>query len=586
MPPRKPRASAAATTSASSSKKRARSEENDTVPMEPVTKRGRGRPRKSEAAPAASAGPKQLQVVLNSASTRPTRSLTKTMSSRRRSVVAPNGVLERNMKLSILEIPKPKEKVRPGRTLLVWGCGDSGEFGMGEGDDVKGEINRPKLHAWIQQAIQDGTLGEPGAGVEDVIVGGMHSLMIDETGRLWAWGVNDGGALGRKTDKVPVEPATDPVTYADREMLESTPGLVTGLGPDHDFRVVRAAAGDSISVAISSTGDVKYWGSFRGAEGLLGFGGVKKAIQYEPVDLPFASFHGRSSAFVAVAAGTDHVLALASDGHVYSMGDNVQGQLGRKVPPRAQLRALTPEPLALKRIRAIGTGAYHSFAMDLDGRVWAWGFNAAGQCGVAPERRDRSWAEGIVERPTIVDALLPENHGGARVIKIEAGSDHSLFLFDNGSVWACGKNIEHELGLADDHPALQPEQGSNERPKAVFQPVQVFFPPPPTLEEKQPPVKPYEDTEEYRAASNKVVDISCGTRHNLAITNDDYVYSWGLGVTSQLGLGNKESAETPTLIRTPPSNPVMAEYKPLKVAASAGHCFILAQKKEKTEAKV
>lgn len=167
------------------------------------------------------------------------------------------------------------------------------------------------------------------------------------------------------------------------------------------------------------------------------------------------------------------MLALASDGKVYSLGDNLQGQLGRKVPPRAQLRALTPEQLALKRIRAIGTGAYHSFAMDLDGRVWAWGFNAAGQCGVAPERRERSWAEDIIERPTIVDALLPDNHGGARVIKIEAGSDHSLFLFDNGSVWACGKNIEHELGLADDHPALRPEEGSNERPKAVFQPVQV-----------------------------------------------------------------------------------------------------------------
>lgn len=28
----------------------------------------------------------------------------------------------------------------------------------------------------------------------------------------------------------------------------------------------------------------------------------------------------------------------------------------------------------------------------------------------------------------------------------------------------------------------------------------------------------------------------------------------------------------------------MADYKPLKVAASAGHCFILAQKKEKAEA--
>lgn len=36
----------------------------------------------------------------------------------------------------------------------------------------------------VEQAIKDGTLGEPGAGVEDIIVGGMHSLMIDETGRV------------------------------------------------------------------------------------------------------------------------------------------------------------------------------------------------------------------------------------------------------------------------------------------------------------------------------------------------------------------------------------------------------------------
>lgn len=41
-----------------------------------------------------------------------------------------------------------------------------------------------QLSSRIERAIQDGTLGEPGAGVEDIIVGGMHSLMIDETGRV------------------------------------------------------------------------------------------------------------------------------------------------------------------------------------------------------------------------------------------------------------------------------------------------------------------------------------------------------------------------------------------------------------------
>lgn len=83
--------------------------------------------------------------------------------------------------------------------------------------------------------------------------------------QLWSWGVNDGGALGRLTDKVPISDS-DPETFADRDTLESTPGLVQGL---EGFRVVRAAGGDSISLAISDKGNVKYWGSFRVSRGSL-----------------------------------------------------------------------------------------------------------------------------------------------------------------------------------------------------------------------------------------------------------------------------------------------------------------------------
>lgn len=161
MPPRKARTSAAAATAAS--KKRARSEEKDEAPP---TKRGPGRPRKSVAADGAataSARPataKRLEVLIShkkppAVSSRPTRgntAITSAGGSRsKRALVNSQGVLERNIKLSIMPIPEGGE-VRGvggrGKTLLVWGCGDSGEFGMGEGDDVKGEINRPRLHAW------------------------------------------------------------------------------------------------------------------------------------------------------------------------------------------------------------------------------------------------------------------------------------------------------------------------------------------------------------------------------------------------------------------------------------------------------
>jgi regulator of chromosome condensation len=72
--------------------------------------------------------------------------------------------------------------------------------------------------------------------------------------------VNDGGALGRVTDKVP-DPA-NPGQTLDRDVLEATPAYIQSL-VDEGFEAVRVVAGDSVSMAISAEGKVKYWGSFR-----------------------------------------------------------------------------------------------------------------------------------------------------------------------------------------------------------------------------------------------------------------------------------------------------------------------------------
>ena len=82
----------------------------------------------------------------------------------------------------------PASHPRPGRQLFVFGNGDMGQFGLGL--DTLGDITRPRLHAWFEAAIKEGKLGEAvGAGIERVAVGGMHSLIIDELGRVWSWGI-------------------------------------------------------------------------------------------------------------------------------------------------------------------------------------------------------------------------------------------------------------------------------------------------------------------------------------------------------------------------------------------------------------
>ena len=58
-----------------------------------------------------------------------------------------------------------------------------GQFGLGT--SVTGDISKPRLHAWFEAAAQNDTLGsEVGAGIEQVCAGGMHTLAIDELGKV------------------------------------------------------------------------------------------------------------------------------------------------------------------------------------------------------------------------------------------------------------------------------------------------------------------------------------------------------------------------------------------------------------------
>lgn len=95
----------------------------------------------------------------------------------------------------------PSTHPRPSRQLFVWGNGDMGQFGLGTdsvcisfslifselmsiGVHQLGDIVRPRLHIEIQDLSTKGSLGEPNAGLEAVACGGMHSLCIDELGRV------------------------------------------------------------------------------------------------------------------------------------------------------------------------------------------------------------------------------------------------------------------------------------------------------------------------------------------------------------------------------------------------------------------
>lgn len=212
------------------------------------------------------------------------------------------------------------------------------------------------------------------------------------------------------------------------------------------------------------------------------------------------------------------------------------------------MNGLIPERIGqLSDIVHVAAGDNHSFAIGKDGTVYGWGLNLHKQLGIV----DAEESSGHVSTPIEIEALDPSNHNGAKVVQIGAGTFHSVFLFDDGSVYVCGGNDEHELGLADDNTAVQ-QKGDDKN--YISPPVKLDFP-----------------ASELGGASGKateIVKLAIGTRHSFALSKDGELYGWGLAGAEQLGCNasGEETVETPKKV----TGKTINDYKVSLPAHSSG----------------
>lgn len=197
-------------------------------------------------------------------------------------------------------------------------CGQNEVGQLGFNEDVA-EKTRPALLPVTDKATA-------------ICAGGMHSLYLTNNGDVYTFGCNDEGAVGRDTSESSSE-------YVPTKI--NLPGVVSKL-----------SAGDSHSAALLTDGRVFVWGSFRDSHGSMGLTleGNKK--------LPFEVLPNVK--FVDIASGSDHIVLLAVNGKIYTLGCAEQGQLGRissrtatAETRRGKIEQLTPGPVYLRNVKAI-----------------------------------------------------------------------------------------------------------------------------------------------------------------------------------------------------------------------------------------
>ncbi|XP_045781026.1 regulator of chromosome condensation isoform X1 [Maniola jurtina] len=366
-----------------------------------------------------------------------------------------------------LEIPTaPKKR----GSVLTCGQGDVGQLGLGE--DVM-ETTKFRYVAAL------------GNKIVDAHAGGMHTIALDSDGKVWTFGCNDEGALGR-------------ITSTDKD--EGTPKAVALPQP-----AVAIAAGDSHSAALLNNGDVYAWGAFRDSHGSMGLvvrGREGKACK-EPVKVDIGE------PAVALASGGDHLVMLSVSGSVYTMGCGEQGQLGRLSQRSASRDArqgfsalLVPSKVTLKTgVSRVWAGYHATFVLDANkDKMFAWGLNNYGQLGITGEKRKTA-----LFSPTECDAFAGNSWNA-----VAAGQHHSLAVDEGGKAHAIGRCEYGRLGLGE-------KSGDAE----ILEPI-------PKLQNKN------------------CISIAAGTSNSFAVTSSGEVLSWGMGSEGQLGTGKSQDAAEPT----------------------------------------
>ncbi|CAA0815958.1 Regulator of chromosome condensation (RCC1) family protein [Striga hermonthica] len=278
----------------------------------------------------------------------------------------------------------------------VFTCGDNSSFCCGHRDTGR-PIFRPKL----VEALK-------GIPCKQVASGLSFTMFLTSQGHVYTCGLNTHGQLGHG------ESTHDQPTPQRVELLES---------------IVQIAAGPSYGLAVSNDGTLFSFGS--GTNFCLGHGEQHNELRPRPV----MWFRKKGVHVVRVSAGDEHVVALDSNGYVYTWGKGYCGALGHG----DEIDKTLPEHLTSLRGQLavqVCASKRKTFVLVDNGSVYGFGWMGFGSLGFP----DRGVSDKIV-RPRVLDSL--KNH---HISQVSTGLYHTVVVTNEGRVLGFGDNERAQLG--------------------------------------------------------------------------------------------------------------------------------------------
>jgi alpha-tubulin suppressor-like RCC1 family protein len=271
-----------------------------------------------------------------------------------------------------------------------------------------------------------------------------HTLALCKDGYVWSWGAAGYGRLGQGTSGV------HDIVAAPKRVLrgeQRVDGENTYLK-----NIVKISAGLYSSLAIEAgTGYVYCFGN--NYYGVVGDG--TNNDRHEPVFVvrgnqpiepnPLGLDTAKLRYIVSASVGAEHVIAVDSQGRVFTWGYNNNGSLAISANQSQNTPQYPTGNIRNEVIKSVSAGFFFIAALDSNGKIWTAGASGNGQLGRSVGGQGDS------------NLVQVTNVNITGIVAVSCGYRHLIVLRQDGSIWSAGSNNKGQLG---DNSITSPSAGT------------------------------------------------------------------------------------------------------------------------------
>nr|XP_002126613.1 serine/threonine-protein kinase Nek8 [Ciona intestinalis] len=316
-----------------------------------------------------------------------------------------------------------------------------------------------------------------------------------------------------------------PGSFGDSQLMPSyLPRFMEG---QSGVNIKQVACGELHTACLTDRGILMTFGS--GSNGCLGHGNfqdVEKATIVEQL---------LGSELIEIASGSYHMLAVTSDGEVFSWGKGDNGRLGLNSEETVAVPMMVPLPEVIEPC-SVSCGVDCSMISTRSKMALAAGSNHHNRLGLDVIHDGK-----ILKETTESSCFVPlrsEPISLGNISKISLGLQHSGIITTDGSLYMFGLNNCGQLG---------------------------------TLPSQSAPRMPHKVTAVKNA---KFSAVSCGGSFTIAATDDHQVYSWGKPSRGQLGRPTSDTKNVSSPAQLKLHDPLV-DMEVVSLSASHGNTLLV-----------